>query len=441
MSAIAETAFDVPADDRLARRNAAVLAVGQALSGANNAVIASTGGILGVMLAPDKGLATLPISVMVVGMWLGTMPVGALARHLGRRSALQIACTLGVLSGLISCVAVLQGSFWLFLVGTFCAGLYAAGHQSYRFAACDTASPAFRPSAVSWVLAGGVVAGVLGPQLVIVTKDQWPPYLFAATYLAQAAVALVAAGVLALVRIPRPLAPSAANAGRPLSEIARMPRFIVAVACGVASFTMMNLIMTSAPVAMVGCGHSVTDATLGIQWHVVAMYAPSFVTGTVIMRFGLERVIFAGLVVDRAQCGHRHPRRERRSFLDRPGAARGRVEFRLHRRDHHGDPVPSPGGMHQGAGLQRLPRVRLDGDRLVFLRPGARHARLGGGQPAGVPVRPGRRPCCSAGSPCGSGCGRPEPATSWVAFTVASGRLFWLYGRHFRSGLPVLRPR
>jgi predicted MFS family arabinose efflux permease len=297
LSAIAETAFDVPADDRLARRNAAVLAVAQALSGANNAVIASTGGILGVMLAPDKGLATLPISVMVVGMWLGTMPVGALARHLGRRAALQVACTLGVASGLISCVAVLQGSFWLFLVGTFCAGLYAAGHQSYRFAACDTASPAFRASAVSWVLAGGVVAGVLGPQLVIVTKDQWPPYLFAATYLAQAAVALVAAGVVALVRIPRPLAPSAANAGRPLSEIARMPRFIVAVACGVASFTMMNLIMTSAPVAMVGCGHSVTDATLGIQWHVVAMYAPSFVTGTIIMRFGLERVIFAGLVM------------------------------------------------------------------------------------------------------------------------------------------------
>jgi predicted MFS family arabinose efflux permease len=297
LSAIAETAFDVPADDRLARRNAAVLAVAQALSGANNAVIASTGGILGVMLAPDKGLATLPISVMVVGMWLGTMPVGALARHLGRRAALQVACTLGVASGLISCVAVLQGSFWLFLAGTFCAGLYAAGHQSYRFAACDTASPAFRASAVSWVLAGGVVAGVLGPQLVIVTKDQWPPYLFAATYLAQAAVALVAAGVVALVRIPRPLAPSAANAGRPLSEIARMPRFIVAVACGVASFTMMNLIMTSAPVAMVGCGHSVTDATLGIQWHVVAMYAPSFVTGTIIMRFGLERVIFAGLVM------------------------------------------------------------------------------------------------------------------------------------------------
>jgi predicted MFS family arabinose efflux permease len=297
VSAIAETSVDVPADDRLARRNALVLGVAQALSGANNTVIASTGGILGVMLAPDKALATLPISAMVIGMWLGTLPVGALATRIGRRAALQIACAFGVVSGLISCAAVLQGSFALFLVGSFCAGLYAAGHQSYRFAACDTASPRFRPHAVSWVLAGGILAGVIGPQLVIFTKDQWPPYLFAATYVAQAAVALGAAAVLGLVRIPRPPTRSAGTAGRPLSEIARMPRFIVAVACGVASFTMMNLVMTSAPIAMVGCGHSVTDATLGIQWHVLAMYAPSFLTGTVIQRFGLERVIFTGLVL------------------------------------------------------------------------------------------------------------------------------------------------
>jgi len=297
VSAIAETSFSAPIDDRLARRNARVLAVAQALSGANNTVIASTGGILGVMLAPDKGLATLPITVMVVGMWLGTLPVGVLAKRVGRRFALQVSCAFGVLSGLISSAAVFQGSFWLFLVGCFCAGLYAAGHQSYRFAACDTASSSFLPKAVSWVLAGGVVAGVIGPQLVIFTKDLWPPYLFAATYLGQAVVALLAAGVLALVRIPRPVPESPPRTGRPLAEIARMPRFIVAVACGVVSFTMMNLVMTSAPVAMVGCGHSVTDATLGIQWHVLAMYGPSFVTGALIVRFGLDRVILAGLLL------------------------------------------------------------------------------------------------------------------------------------------------
>jgi predicted MFS family arabinose efflux permease len=297
VSAIAETPFSAPVDDRLAQRNALVLAAAQALSGANNTVIASTGGILGVMLAPDKGLATLPITVMVVGMWLGTLPVGVLAKRVGRRFALQVSCAFGVLSGLISSAAAFQGSFWLFLVGCFCAGLYAAGHQSYRFAACDTASASFLPKAVSWVLAGGVLAGVMGPQLVIFTKDLWPPYLFAATYLGQAVVALLAAGVLTLVRIPRPVTESPPRSGRPLAEIARMPRFIVAVACGVVSFTMMNLVMTSAPVAMVGCGHSVTDATLGIQWHVLAMYGPSFITGALIVRFGLDRVILAGLLL------------------------------------------------------------------------------------------------------------------------------------------------
>jgi predicted MFS family arabinose efflux permease len=297
VSAIAETPFSAPVDDRLAQRNALVLAAAQALSGANNTVIASTGGILGVILAPDKGLATLPITVMVVGMWLGTLPVGVLAKRVGRRFALQVSCAFGVLSGLISSAAAFQGSFWLFLVGCFCAGLYAAGHQSYRFAACDTASASFLPKAVSWVLAGGVLAGVMGPQLVIFTKDLWPPYLFAATYLGQAVVALLAAGVLTLVRIPRPVTESPPRSGRPLAEIARMPRFIVAVACGVVSFTMMNLVMTSAPVAMVGCGHSVTDATLGIQWHVLAMYGPSFITGALIVRLGLDRVILAGLLL------------------------------------------------------------------------------------------------------------------------------------------------
>jgi len=225
------------------------------------------------------------------------VPVGILSRAYGRRFALQTGTALGVLCGLIACAAVLQGSFRLFLLGALCAGLYAAAHQSYRFAAADTASEDFRPKAVAWVLAGGVFAGVLGPQLVIATKDAWPPYVFAATYLAQAAAALLAGGVLAFLRIPRPEPRADGRGGRPLAEIARMPRFIVAVACGVASYAMMNMVMTSAPLAMVGCGHSVTQAALGLQWHVVAMYAPSFVTGGVILRFGIGRVIAAGLAL------------------------------------------------------------------------------------------------------------------------------------------------
>ena len=149
---------------------------------------------------------------------------------------------------------------------------------------------AFRAKAISWVMVGGIFAGLVGAQLVIATKDLWQPYLFAGTYLAQAAVALISAGVLSLVKIPNPTRHAQGDEGRPLSEIARQPRFIAAVACGVASYAMMNMVMTSAPLAMVGCGHSVTDAALGIQWHVFGMYGPSFFTGHLILRFGVLRV-------------------------------------------------------------------------------------------------------------------------------------------------------
>ncbi len=295
MSAVAEPIHHV-IDDRLARRNAVVLAMAQALGGASNVIIYSTASIVGSVIAPDKGLATLPITCTVVGMWLGTLPVGALTRHFGRRVAVQIGAGFGIVSGLISYVAVMRGDFWLLLLGTFCGGLYAASLQSYRFAATDTASERFRPKVVSWVLAGGVFAGFLGPQIVIFTKDLMLPFLFAASYLGQAAVAATALVVLSFVKVP-PLHPHHAVGARPLWEIARAPRFIVAVACGVASYSMMNLVMTAAPLAMVGCGHSVTDATLGIQWHVLGMYVPSFVTGSLVARFGITRITAIGLAM------------------------------------------------------------------------------------------------------------------------------------------------
>ena len=297
MSALAQPVVDVAADDHLARRNALVLAVTQALAGGNSTVLVATAGIVGTMLAPDKSLATLPISIFVLGMWVGTLPIGALARRLGRRNALQIGTVCGVLTGLICCLAVLRGSFLLFNVGAVFSGLYASAHQSYRFAAADTASEAFRPKAISWVLFGGVVAGVVGAQLVIATQDLWPPYLFAATYIGQSALALISAGVLMFTNIPKPPPRSAAGDGRPLGEIAKQPRFVVAVACGVAAYSTMNLLMTSAPLAMIMCNHSVTDATLGLQWHVLGMYAPSFATGALISRFGLERITGAGLAL------------------------------------------------------------------------------------------------------------------------------------------------
>ena len=293
MSVIAEPST-VLIDDRLAKRNALVLAVAQGLAGGNNTVIVSTGGIVGAMLAPDRGLATLTISTMVFGMWIGTVPVGILSKRYGRRFALQIGTLSGVLAGLICCAAVLIGSFYLFLCGSICAGFYAANHQSYRFAATDTASDAFKPKAIAWVLAGGVAAGFIGPQMVIFTKDLWQPYLFAASYIGMAAIAALAGCVLIFLKIPKPSAHSRANAGRPLGEIARTPRFIVAVVCGVAAYSMMNLVMTSAPLAMVDCGHSITDSTLGLQWHLLGMFAPSFITGSLITRFGVFRIMALG---------------------------------------------------------------------------------------------------------------------------------------------------
>jgi MFS family permease len=297
MSAIAETAAHV-VDDGLAKRNALVLAVAQALAGGNNAVIVSTSGIVGVVLAPDRTLATLSATMLVVGTWLGTLPMGMLAARFGRRFALQVGTVAGILSGLISCAAVLQGSFALFCAGAFCGGFYAAGHQSYRFAAADTASDAFRPKAIAWVLTGGVVAAFIGANLVIATKDFWQPYLFAATYLAQSGLALLAGIVLAFTRFPKGAAKARARAaGRPLMAIVRTPRFVIAVICGVAAYALMNLMMTSAPLAMVDCGHSVTNAMLGTQWHMLGMFAPSFFTGGLIIRFGVERIVLTGLAL------------------------------------------------------------------------------------------------------------------------------------------------
>jgi MFS family permease len=284
-------------DDRLARRNAIVLAVTQALAGANNSVIIATGGIVGAVLAPDRALATLPITIYVLGLWIGTLPIGWLARHYGRRRAFQIGTISGVVTGILCCIGVVTGSFLIFCAGAFCSGLYAAAHQGYRFAAADTASEGFKPKAISWVLLGGVFAGVVGPQLIILTKDMWQPYLFAASYIGQSLVAVLAAGVLSLVNIPKPPTLPEGQKGRTLGEILRQPRFVVAVACGIASYAMMNMVMTAAPLAMVDCNHSVTDATLGLQWHVIGMFAPSFFTGSLIARYGAERVIAAGFVL------------------------------------------------------------------------------------------------------------------------------------------------
>jgi MFS family permease len=283
--------------DARARANVLRLAAAQALTGANAAVIFATGSIIGATLAPDVSLATVPLSMYVVGLATGTLPTGAISRAHGRRVAFIIGTGCGVLTGLIGAFAILRGSFALFCFATFLGGLYGAVSQSYRFAAADGASATYRSKAVSWVMAGGVFAGVLGPQLVQWTMDIWPPYLFAFSFVAQAMVALVAMAVLAGVDAPKP-APSDLHGGRPLLAIVRQPRFIAAAICGIVSYPMMNLVMTSAPLAMQMCGLSVSDSNFGIQWHIVAMYGPSFFTGALIARFGAPVVVAIGLLLE-----------------------------------------------------------------------------------------------------------------------------------------------
>src|SRR5438477_12346517 len=291
------TATDEMAVDARVRSNVVRLAAAQALTGANSAVIFATGSIVGATLAPSISLATVPLSMYVLGLATGTLPTGAISRAYGRRTAFIIGTGCGVLTGVIGAVAILHGSFWLFCCATFFGGLYGAVSQSYRFAAADGASAAFRPKAVSWVMAGGVFAGVLGPQLVQWTMDIWPPYLFAFSFVVQAIVAVLAMVILSGVDAPQP-APSDLHGGRPLFQIVRRPRFMAAAICCIVAYPVINLVMTSAPLAMKMCGLSVGDSNFGIQWHIVAMYGPSFFTGSLIARFGAPKIGALGLTLE-----------------------------------------------------------------------------------------------------------------------------------------------
>ncbi len=295
-TAVDGQAASVAGSHRRQRGTIIRLAVAQALAGANSTVIYATGAIIGAALAPDRSLATLPISIFVVGMAACILPTGMIARRRGRRTAFLAGTACGVVTGLLAALAVVWGSFWIFCLATFFGGAYAAVVLSFRFAAADGAAPEWRPRALSIVMAGGVAAGVIGPQLVTWTMHLWPPHMFAATFLAQALVAAASAAVLAGVGLPKPTAAEIAG-GRPLGEIVRQPRFVIAVTCGAVSYMLMNFLMTAAPLAMRMSGHSQEASNLGLQWHVIAMYAPSFFTGGLIVRFGAGSVVAAGLAL------------------------------------------------------------------------------------------------------------------------------------------------
>lgn len=285
------------------------LAIAQALSGANTTVVYATAAIIGHLLAPRPGMATLPISVFVIGMALSTLPVGAVARKHGRHAAFFLGNGCGVVSGLLASLALMQASFVLFCIAMLFGGAYAAVVLTFRFAAAECVPAADKPRALSLVLAGGVFAGVLGPQLVTATMNQWPPHAYAATYLCAAAVSVLSALVLRGVRFAgSPATPAAVGAtlsvppatSRPIRDVVRQPRFVVAMLCGVVSYMLMNFMMTSAPLAMELCGLPREYSNYGIELHVVAMYLPSFFTGRLMARFGETPIVLAGLALTAA---------------------------------------------------------------------------------------------------------------------------------------------
>lgn len=287
-----------PGDDARARRNTFVLSVAQALYMTGAAIQITVSGLAGYMLADDKSLATFPVTAYVLGTLIATVPASMFMRRVGRRRGFQLGAIMGVSSGLLAVFAIYEFSFWLFCLAICLAGGYQAFAQYYRFAATDTASEAFRPKAISWVLAGGLVAAFAAPQIVVYSKDAFAPVIYAGTFMASALAALLAIAVLAFVDIPIAASPDKANTPpRPLREILKQVKLRIAICTGMVSYASMSFVMTATPLAMVAHDHSVKSAAMAIQWHVLAMFAPSFFTGQLIQRFGRERMILAGLLL------------------------------------------------------------------------------------------------------------------------------------------------
>lgn len=285
-----------------ARRNALILAASQAIVGACAPIAISMGGLAGLyLLGSDKSLATAPVTGFSVGVALGALPAAGIARALGRRNGLIAGTGVSAVGGLVAAMGLIWGNFWLFTLGLLFVGGGNAFVQQYRFAAADNAPPAMKARAISWVLAGGIFAAIIGPQTVIYTRDLFAPIPFAGAFIALIGLAAIGAIVLSFLRLPRdePAAHAARQdrPDRPLSAILAQPRLLVAFLCAVATYALMSFVMTGAPLAMVGCGFGTDQAVTGIQWHTMAMFGPSFFTGRLISRFGKERIVATGLVL------------------------------------------------------------------------------------------------------------------------------------------------
>jgi MFS family permease len=283
--------------DSIARRNVLVLVAAQAILGAQLPMIFTIAGLAGSSLSPNKCWATLPITMMVIGSMLTATPLSALMQRYGRRAGFFFGAAGGAIGAAIGAYGLSTNNFAVFCVGALVSGVYMSANGFYRFAAVDTASDHFRPKAISWVMAGGLLSAVVGPQLVKVTADAMAvPFL--GVYVAVIVLNLAGSVLFLALKIPTPV-PRAAGApvGRSRAELLRNPTILVAMICATVSYALMNLVMTSSPLAVVGCGFDKGDAADVVTAHVLAMYAPSFFTGHLIARFGTERIIALGLTI------------------------------------------------------------------------------------------------------------------------------------------------
>ncbi|MEM9425303.1 MAG: MFS transporter [Pseudomonadota bacterium] len=278
------------------RRNIAVLIAAQAFLGAQMPLIMTIGGLAGQQLAPHPCFATLPIALIVLGSMLTATPLSSFMQRYGRQAGFFLGAMGGAAGGAMAAWGLIEQSFPLFLFGSLLTGIYMSSQGFFRFAATDTASEDFKPKAISYVMAAGLVSAVIGPTLVKLTANEMVvPFLGA--YLAVVAINLVGALLFFGLRIPKPVAETGATGGRTRRELLADPRILVAIICAMVSYALMTLVMTSTPLAVVGCGFTQNTAADVVTAHVLAMFVPSFFTGHLIVRFGAEKIVATGLVI------------------------------------------------------------------------------------------------------------------------------------------------
>ncbi len=281
-------------------RHLLLLALCQGLFLTNNVVFIAINGLVGLALAPAGWLATLPVTGYVVGAAISAPMVAKVQRRLGRKRSFQIGLVVAAGSAALCALAISTRQFWLLVSATMIAGFYSANAALYRFAGPELVAPAHKEKAISLVLAGGILGAFIGPNLASATRT-WLEVPFAGAYVALVGVALLSLTALSFIRFPEhhPPAPGQGS-GRPLSEIARQPVFIVAVAAGALGYGVMNLLMAATPLAMQQCQHPFDRAALVLEWHVLGMFVPGFFTGHLIKRFGALPVMGVGVLLNLA---------------------------------------------------------------------------------------------------------------------------------------------